>query len=541
MSTESRTEQLLNAYINGDDISNFVPLSRNEQILKDMILGNEQTSSPQSRIESLYAKLDEKIKNSSTEITLKMLLDETKSAQHMFAEYEGSSDDINRLIKYNDTMNVTDMHHMFFRCKFDSAPDLNTSNVTNMNDMFLDVFNLKTIPKYDTSKVIYMNSFLGTQGGEDRNFTTFPNLDISNVKETSSMFRHRSKLVDLPPLNTNNVTSMQSMFYCCSSLEKIDITRFISSNSEVCCNCYSLKQLIIRNMDIIFSLESSTFKNCYHFYGTIDRTYNPEGLKDGRIYVPDDKIEKLKNLTNWSLFSDILRPLSILENNISYISDCEYLINDEIKKEIFLRDFINEPNIDIISNNEDVVTISNININTEKIDFKINPKNIGTSIITYNIIGDTNKSSSFKINIVDHMVERIVPGSLYFDDFEKNNDDFYINKEDLNSDCALCKISFYISENSSKSLTLDCINYSNYPQNMYGVLSNIDTNLSIYSYDSSEKIYKSFEGTKYHSEESIRITYNDIPVGKHFIIVKFIKRYAGYYYKGQYFKFKIFL
>ena len=541
MSTESRTEQLLNAYINGDDISNFVPLSRNEQILKDMILGNEQTSSPQSRIESLYAKLDEKIKNSSTEITLKMLLDETKSAQHMFAEYEGSSDDINRLIKYNDTMNVTDMHHMFFRCKFDSAPDLNTSNVTNMNDMFLDVFNLKTIPKYDTSKVIYMNSFLGTQGGEDRNFTTFPNLDISNVKETSSMFRHRSKLVDLPPLNTNNVTSMQSMFYCCSSLEKIDITRFISSNSEVCCNCYSLKQLIIRNMDIIFSLESSTFKNCYHFYGTIDRTYNPEGLKDGRIYVPDDKIEKLKNLTNWSLFSDILRPLSILENNISYISDCEYLINDEIKKEIFLRDFINEPNIDIISNNEDVVTISNININTEKIDFKINPKNIGTSIITYSIIGDTNKSSSFKINIVDHMVERIVPGSLYFDDFEKNNDDFYINKDDLNSDCALCKISFYISENSSKSLTLDCINYSNYPQNMYGVLSNIDTNLSIYSYDSSEKIYKSFEGTKYHSEESIRITYNDIPVGKHFIIVKFIKRYAGYYYKGQYFKFKIFL
>ena len=539
MPTKSRTEQLLNAYINGDDISNFVPLSRNEQILKDMILGNEQTSSPQSRIESLYKKLDEKIKNSSTEITLKMLLDETKSTQYMFAEYKGSSDDINRLIKYNDTMNVTDMHYMFFRCKFDSAPNLNTSNVTNMSDMFLDVFNLKTIPKYDTSKVIKMNSFLGTQGGEDRNFTTFPNLDTSNVKEMANMFYYRSKLVNLPPLNTNNVTAMSSMFYCCRSLEKIDVTRFISSNSDICRNCHSLKQLIIRNMDIIFSLESSTFTNCYHFYGTIDRTYNPEGLKDGRIYVPDGKIEKLKNLTNWSLFSDILRPLSILENNISYISDCEYLINDEIKKEIFLRDFINEPNIDIISNNEDVATISDININTEKIDFKINPKNIGTSIITYNIIGDTNKSGSFKINIANYMVERIVPGSLYFSDFEKNNDDFYINKDDFDSDCALCKISFYISENSSKSLTLDCINYSNYPQYMYGVLSNIDTNLSTYYYDSSENIYKSFRGTEYHSEESIRITYNDIPVGKHFIIVKFIKRYAGYYYKGQYFKFKI--
>ena len=74
---------------------------------------------------------------------------------------------------------------------------------------------------------------------------------------------------------------------------------------------------------------------------------------------------------------------------------------------------------------------------------------------------------------------------------------------------------------------------------MYGVLSNVDTDLSIYNYDSSEKIYKKFNNTEYHSEESIRITYNDIPVGKHFITVKFIKRYAGYYYKGQYFKFKI--
>ena len=69
MPQKSRTEQLLNAYINGDDISSFVPLSRNEQILKDMILGNEQTSSPQSRIESLYKKLDEKIKNNSGDDT----------------------------------------------------------------------------------------------------------------------------------------------------------------------------------------------------------------------------------------------------------------------------------------------------------------------------------------------------------------------------------------------------------------------------------------------------------------------------------------
>ena len=86
MPTESRTEQLLNAYINGDDISNFVPLSRNEQILKDMILGNEQTSSPQSRIESLYQKLDEKIKEGSGG-SLKRVFDIVKSTEKFFSGY----------------------------------------------------------------------------------------------------------------------------------------------------------------------------------------------------------------------------------------------------------------------------------------------------------------------------------------------------------------------------------------------------------------------------------------------------------------------
>lgn len=60
-------------------------------------------------------------------------------------------------------------------------------------------------------------------------------------------------------------------------------------------NCYSLTKLIIRNMDRIPQLEdTTTFSNCYHFTGTVNANYNPEGLKDGRIYVPDDKVEALK-------------------------------------------------------------------------------------------------------------------------------------------------------------------------------------------------------------------------------------------------------
>ena len=75
---------------------------------------------------------------------------------------------------------------------------------------------------------------------------------------------------------------------------------------------FSLKILIIRTMDTIPILNSNAFNNCYHFYGTTNATFNPEGLKDGAIYVPDDKVEELKVATNWSVFADIIKPLSTL-------------------------------------------------------------------------------------------------------------------------------------------------------------------------------------------------------------------------------------
>ena len=66
-------------------------------------------------------------------------------------------------------------------------------------------------------------------------------------------------------------------------------------------------------MSTIPSLNSNAFTNCYHFTGTTNATYNPQGLKDGRIYVPDDKVNELKTATNWSKYADIIVPLSTLQ------------------------------------------------------------------------------------------------------------------------------------------------------------------------------------------------------------------------------------
>ena len=141
--------------------------------------------------------------------------------------------------------------------------------------------------------------------------------DTENVTNMGSMFRNCSNLATIPQLNTNKVVDMSNMFYNCYKLTTIDITHmniaFTSNSNYFAYNCYSLTKLIIRNMPTIPPLKSNAFNNCYHFTGTTDATYNPQGLKDGRIYVPDDKVGTLKTASEWSTYADIIVPLSTLQ------------------------------------------------------------------------------------------------------------------------------------------------------------------------------------------------------------------------------------
>ena len=149
------------------------------------------------------------------------------------------------------------------------------------------------------------------------NLTTIPQLDTSKVTDMKNMFSGCNKLTTIPQLDTNKVKYMSYMFSYCLKLSIIDITHMnITSSSNTnnfAYNCYSLTKLIIRNMTTIPALSSDAFSNCYHFTGTTDSTYNPQGLKDGRIYVPDDKVDALKTATNWSTYADIIVPLSTLQ------------------------------------------------------------------------------------------------------------------------------------------------------------------------------------------------------------------------------------
>ena len=230
---------------------------------------------------------------------LKEYLDETQNAKYLFCGYADSTyttwyynltnERLQKILSYNTTSNVTNMTGMFYFCKkLTTIPLINTSLVTNMSSMFRECYAITTIPQLDTSKVTDMGK----------------------------MFQSCPNLTTIPQLNTSSVKNMIRMFERCSNLTTIDITHMnitSTSNSELfALYCYSLTKLIIRNMGTIPRLDTSAFSSCYHFTGKTDATYNPQGLKDGRIYVPDDKVDALKTASGWSTYADIIVPLSTL-------------------------------------------------------------------------------------------------------------------------------------------------------------------------------------------------------------------------------------
>lgn len=270
----------------------------------------------------------------SSERSLKKLLDTTQSSYGLF---RGVEINVNELIEYDDTENVTNMGSMFAEYKGTEVPLLNTSKVQDMSQMFYNAKNIISIPQYETSNVTKLSyTFYGCHSLKEipqlntsnvtnmqemcyncKSLTSIPELDTSNVTNMHNIYYGAWNLTFLPQINTDKLTDIGYAFYDCHKLEKIDITSLDNITSSfngngICNSCYSLKKFIIRTMTKVPIIGSETFGKAYHILGTVDATYNPEGLKDGYIYVPDNMVDSLKSATNWSTYATQIKPLSEL-------------------------------------------------------------------------------------------------------------------------------------------------------------------------------------------------------------------------------------
>ena len=117
-----------------------------------------------------------------------------------------------------DTSQVTNMQFVFYYCtSLTSIPALDTSQVTDMQSMFTYCQALTSIPALDTSQVTNMQSMF--QGCSS--LASVPDLDTSQVTNMHSMFAYCYALASVSDLDTSQVTTMNSMFYDCKALERV--------------------------------------------------------------------------------------------------------------------------------------------------------------------------------------------------------------------------------------------------------------------------------------------------------------------------------
>ncbi len=126
--------------------------------------------------------------------------------------------------------------HLFYRFSkletIEGLEHLDTSNVTRMNAMFYECYNLQELDlkTFDTSKVIDMSLLFADCQKLTKLEVGY--LDTSNVTSMKSMFYGCRVLtsLDLSHFDTSKVTDMLGMFSYCSKLKSLDLSHFDTSN-----------------------------------------------------------------------------------------------------------------------------------------------------------------------------------------------------------------------------------------------------------------------------------------------------------------------
>ena len=118
---------------------------------------------------------------------------------------------------FYDTSNATNMSNMFgLTYNITTVPNFNTSNVTNMSWMFYICRKLTTVPNFDTSNVTDMSHMFHNCMYY---LISIPNFDTSNVTDMRYMFQNCRNFSNIPVLNTSKVRLLNNMFHNCVNIQ----------------------------------------------------------------------------------------------------------------------------------------------------------------------------------------------------------------------------------------------------------------------------------------------------------------------------------
>ena len=227
------------------------------------VVGDGSIMTPNNTFTDIPAMLYYNIQKQYDEMEPRILTDEDKEIDINIHFIPVKSDGTPLL----NTSDVTDMSDMFFDCSsLTTIPLLDTSNVTNMSGMFTGCSSLTTISLLDTSGVTIINHMFNGC----RNLTTVPELDTSSATNMNSMFYSCSSLTTIPLLDTSSVTNMRNMFDGCSNLTTIPLldTSSVTDIRRMFSGCSSLTNETLSNiLQMLINATSYTNTKTLNYIG----------------------------------------------------------------------------------------------------------------------------------------------------------------------------------------------------------------------------------------------------------------------------------
>ena len=251
----------------------------------------------------------------------------------------------------------------------------------------------------------------------------------------------------------------------------------------------------------------------------------------GSIFVPVSLVDAYKSATNWTYFSNVIKPHVIGDPIDSYVE-----LNNITTISIPLYcDGVLPSSVNIVSNDNSVLSVSNIQYDVE---------NITCDITSYNIEKFENIAVAVDCNgstFNKELMLNIGQPLAYTVDNSISNHSFILNSEGYyqsnihtvqDTSCAVCILN--IEAKHDCTMYLDCTR-SFAGSSDYAIFSTLDTELSFSSSVDSENVYKLFGYNNSNISQTVSYT---VPAGKHFIYIKYIKGFT--YYTGNYWlKFKV--
>ncbi len=112
-------------------------------------------------------------------------------------------------------------------------------------------------------------------------------------------------------LTTGATKTRSYAFGYCVDLKAVEFVSHVALEGQPFTDCKSLIAVILRS-DTVCPLSvfpGFSFSGAYHFMGTKDATYNPDGLKDGYLYIPRGLLSDYMADTNWGQLTSQFRAL----------------------------------------------------------------------------------------------------------------------------------------------------------------------------------------------------------------------------------------